>query len=204
MMKRAPRTITAFHGTNQSFDRFEPRFLGSANPNTASRAAFFFSRGRQAASDYARHAARTMIPEWEAHEAMVAELLAKADRAIEKGQHEHYEALIHELEELEANALSAPPAGAVVLECRLVIANPLVISGQDRAVIRDLGAVLDRAGAAGHDPVVLRDIRDTPSGMGLPDDHIAVFDAAKIEIVGRHVPDPEPEPEPEDVPDLSM
>lgn len=191
------RAIIAFHGTNQDFDRFETRFLASANPNTASSTAFFFSKGRAAASDYARHAARTMVPDWERHEALVAVLLAKADRAMEQGNHARYEALILELEELEGNALNAPPAGAVVLECRLTVSNPLVISGQDRDVTRDLGGVLAQAREAGHDAVVLKDIRDTPSGMGLPDHHIAVFDPANIEIVARHVPDPEPEMEPE-------
>ena len=191
------RTIIAYHGTNQDFDRFDRRFLGSANPNTASAAAFFFSKGRAAASDYARHAARTMVPDWERHEAMVAELLAQADRAMEHGQHARYEALIQELEELEGAALNAPPAGAFVLECRLTVSNPLQISGQDRAAICNLGAVLDQARAAGHDAVVLRDIRDTPSGMGLPDHHIAVFDAANIEIIARHAPEPEPELEPD-------
>lgn len=190
-MQRAPRTIIAFHGTNQSFDRFEARFLGSANPNTASRAAFFFSRGRQAASDYARHAARTMIPEQEAHEAEVERLLAQADLAMRRGQNDRYEALIQELEEFEGAALNAPPSGAVVLECRLRLSNPAVVRAQD--VMRDLASVLERARAAGHDAVVIRGICDTPSGTGGPDDHIAVFDAENIEIVAHHIPDPEPD-----------
>lgn len=187
------RTIIAFHGTNQDFDRFEARFLGSANPNAASRQAVFFSRGRDAASDYARHAARSMIPDQEAHEAKVADLLSRADRAMDLGQYALYEQIILELEDLEGAACAAEPAGAVVLECELSIENPLVVSGQDREVIRDLGALLARARAAGHDAVVIRQICDTPRGHLLEDDHIAVFDCAKIEIVARHEPEPEPQ-----------
>jgi len=193
----APTLFTAYHGTNQEFDAFEDRFLGSANPNNASRSAFFFSMGPQAASDYAYHAARTMVPQWDVHEKKVAELLARADQAMRRGNNDLYESLISELEEIEGEALHAEPAGAIVLECSLALENPMEIDAQDRSVLVDLGAVIERARAAGHDALIIREIRDTPSGMCLPDDHIAVFDAAKIEIIVRHPPISEPEMDPE-------
>ena len=54
--------IDVWHGTNQDFDRFDENLLGLNNANTASRAAFFFAADPETARDYARQAARKLVP----------------------------------------------------------------------------------------------------------------------------------------------
>lgn len=174
-----------WHGTNQDFARFERAHLGMHTANDASREAFFFAMRFETAQDYAKAAARKMVPDAAGHDARVRVLLEDADRAMRAGQEARYERLVLEAEELEAEAIQAPPAGAVVLGCRAHLDRPMVIDGMDARVLRDLGDVILKARAAGHDGLVIRNIHDTPSGAGAPDDHVAVFDPDRIEIVLR-------------------
>jgi hypothetical protein len=190
--------IRAWHGTNQEFDRFDPDRLGFANPNEASRAALFLAMRPQTAWAYAESAARKLIPDQAAHEARVASLLERAERASRRGDHDLSERLYLEAEEMETRALQADPAGARALLCEVVLENPLEVDGTSRAVVTDLGAVLRAAHAAGHDGVIIRDIADTPAGAFHPDDHIAVFDPGRVRILEVHLaPEPEREPEPD-------
>lgn len=177
--------ITLWHGTNQAFDRFDTRFLSLANPNSASDAAFFFAGRRDTAEDYARKAERTLIPDQVEHEARIALLIARSETARRRGQHDLCESLILQAEELETQAMQAPPSGAAVLMCDVIFSNPFEIDGSDRRVVTNLAKVLEEARAAGHDCVILRDICDTPSGTTAPDDHVAVFDVEQIEILER-------------------
>jgi hypothetical protein len=175
--------LDLWHGTNQSFDRFDHAQLGLATSNGASRQAFFFAADPATAWDYAEHAARKLIPDHQGHEKKLADLLKRAADAERRRDFRAYERLVIEAEEFECSAIQAEPAGARVLQCRIRLENPFEIDGADRRVVVDLAAVLEEARAAGHDGVILRDIHDTPSGAGQRDDHVAVFDAAAIEIV---------------------
>jgi hypothetical protein len=190
--------IEAWHGTNQEFDRFDPDRLGFANPNEASRAALFLAMRPETAWAYAESAARKLIPDQASHEARVADLLERAERASRRFDHDLSERLYLEAEEAEIRALQAEPAGARVLLCEVTLENPLEVDGTSRPVVTDLGAVLRAARAAGHDAVIIRDISDTPAGALNPDDHIAVFDPALVRILEmRHAPEPDLEPEPD-------
>jgi hypothetical protein len=187
--------LLAWHGTNQEFDRFDEGRLGFANPNEASRAALFLALREETAWAYAESAARKLVPDQAAHEARVAALLERAERASRRGDHDLSERLHLEAEEAETRALQAEPAGARVLLCELVLDNPLEVDGTSHAVFRDLGAVLRSARAAGHDGVIIRDIADTPAGALHSDDHIAVFDPGMVRILEvRLVPETIPEP----------
>jgi hypothetical protein len=187
--------LLAWHGTNQAFDRFDPDLLGFANPNEASRAALFLAMRPQTAWAYAESAARKLIPDQAAHEARLASLLERAERASRRGDHDLSEQLYLEAEVVETRALQAEPAGARVLLCELTLENPLEVDGTSRAVVTDLGAVLRAARGEGHDGVIIRDIADTPAGAFEPDDHIAVFDPGAVRILEvRLAPDPDPEP----------
>ncbi|PTX52281.1 hypothetical protein IQ03_01071 [Gemmobacter caeni] len=187
--------LLAWHGTNQAFDRFDPDWLGFANPNEASRAALFLAMREGTAWAYAESAARKLIPDQAAHEARVAELLARAERASRRGAHDLSERLYLEAEEIETRALQAVPAGARVLLCEVALRSPLEVDGTSRAVVTDLGAVLRAARGAGHDGVIIRDIADTPAGAFEPDDHIAVFEPERVRIIEvRLAPEPDPEP----------
>lgn len=187
--------IAAWHGTNQAFDRFDPGKLGLANPNDASRAALFLALREGTAWAYAESAARKLVPDQAAHEARVAALLERAERASRRGDHDLSERLHLEAEEAETRALQAEPAGARVLLCEVVLENPLEVDGASRAVVTDLGAVLRSAREAGHDGVIIRDIADTPAGAFEPDDHIAVFAPGSVRILEvRLAPEPEPAP----------
>jgi hypothetical protein len=178
--------LDLWHGTNQRFDRFDPALLGLATANGASRRAFFFAADPDTAWDYAQSAARKLIPDHLAHEKKLADLLKQAESAERRRDFRAYERLVIEAEELEADAINADPSGARVLQCRIRLENPFEIDGTDRRVVVDLAAVLDAAQAAGHDGVILKGIEDTPSGAGCRDDHVAVFDVEKIEIIASH------------------
>lgn len=178
--------LDLWHGTNQAFERFDPALLGLATSNGASRQAFFFAADPATAWDYAEHAARKLVTDHLGHEKKLADLLKQAAAAERRRDFRAYERLVIEAEEFEGAAIRAEPAGARVLQCRIRLENPFEIDGTDRSVVVDLGAVLEEARAAGHDGVILRDIHDTPSGAGPRDDHVAVFDAAAIEILDSH------------------
>lgn len=190
--------LTAWHGTNQAFDRFEPDKMGLANPNDASRAALFLAMREETAWAYAESAARKLVPDQAAHEARVAALLERSERASRRGDHDLSERLYIEAEEVETRALRADPAGARVLLCEVTLENPLEVDGGSRAVVTNLGGVLEAARAAGHDGVIIRGIADTPAGAFDPDDHVAVFDPGSVRILEvrfQQEPDLEPEPD---------
>jgi len=172
-----------WHGTNQAFTAFDHGHLGLNTSNGASRAAFFFAARPDTAWAYADLAAKHLVPQQEVHERRVKKLLDAARLAERRGNFEASERLMLEAEEIEVGALRAEPAGQRVLRCTLRFENPFEIDGSDPRAVTNLAAVLERARAAGHDGVILRGILDTPSGEGAPDDHFAVFDAARIEIV---------------------
>ena len=184
--------IIAWHGTNQSFTEFDRGSLGLSNPNTASRAAFFFARNPETAWSYAHSAARKLVPDHDAHEARVCDMLEEAEAAQRHGRIDESERIYLAVEELETQMISAPPAGARILQCALHVEDPMHVDGLSRDVITNLGSVLERARASGHDAVIIHGISDTPCGMGAPDDHIAVFDADQIEILAVIEFDDEP------------
>lgn len=187
--------IAAWHGTNQAFDRFDPGKMGLANPNDASRAALFLALREETAWAYADSAARKLIPDQAAHETRVAALLERAERASRRGDHDLSERLYLEAEEAETRALQAEPAGARVLLCEVTLENPLEVDGGSRAVVTNLGGVLETARAAGHDGVIIRGIADTPAEAFEPDDHVAVFAPDRVRILEvRLAPEPEPAP----------
>lgn len=190
-------SLTAYHGTNQTFDAFDDSLRGLANPNEASLTGVFFAGRSGTAWDYAHKAARSLVPDHVAHEARVRDLLDRAKRASARQQHDLSERLYLEAEALETTAMQADPADARVLECEITLRNPASIDGTSHHVVADLGRVLAVARAAGHDGVILRGITDTPSGRGDPDDHIVVFDPADITITQVHIV-------PEDDPDLDF
>jgi hypothetical protein len=175
--------LELWHGTNQAFDRFDPACLGMNNANDASRRAVFFARDPATARDYASQAARKLVPDQVEHERKVARLLDLIATAARKRDFDLVEELTLELEDLDIGAIRAEPEGARILRCRVRLENPFEIDGADRRVVVNLAGVLRDARAAGHDGVILRGIHDTPSGLGPRDDHVAVFDAAAIEIL---------------------
>lgn len=185
--------IHAWHGTNQSFETFDQAFLGLSTRNGASRSAFFFAMREDTARAYAVSAAAKLVPEQARHEERVRQLIEQAERASARRDYRASERLYMQAEELEFRAIQAPPQGARVLQCALRLDNPLEVDGLSRAVVTDLGAVLAAARKAGHDGVIIRDIADTPAGGLDPDDHVAVFDAARITILETRPALPEPE-----------
>ncbi len=174
--------IDLWHGTNQDFTSFSAKLLGLNNANTASRAAFFLAADPETARDYARQAARKLVPNHEAHEAAVADLLAAAETARRAGRLSRYEEILMEAEQIEFGAMQAAPSGARILRCRVSFDNPFEIDANHHSVVVNLGEVLEDAKAAGYDAVILRGICDTPSG-DLTDDHYAIYDSAQIEIL---------------------
>lgn len=192
--------LDVWHGTNQEFTRFDPAHRGLSTSNEAARAAFFFAARPDTAWDYADLAAKHLVPQQEAHEAKVRDLIAQAGRAERRRDWEAYERLTAAYERLEADALQAEPRGSRVLRCRIRLENPLELDGGSQAVLANLDGAMAAARAAGHDGVILRGIHDTPSGVPDRDDHFAVFDADRIEILEvllERPPEPAPEPEEE-------
>lgn len=172
-----------FHGTNQAFDRFDAGMLGMNNPNHASRQAFFFAADPETAWDYARQAARNLLPGQVEHEARVARIMERAQAEEARGRFAAAESLWLEAERLETDAMQAPPEGARVYRCEIGLENPMFVDGRDRHVVTDLGALISEARRIGHDGVIVTGICDTPSGGGRPDDHFAVFDPDRIRIL---------------------
>lgn len=177
------RDMIAWHGTNQSFENFDEKFLGLSHQNSASRSGFFFSLSRETAWSYADSAARKIVPNHESHEEIVADLLEKIDRASRSGNHDLSENLTLELERIETEAIYAPPSGARVLRCALSFKNPMIVDDMAYDRIYDLGAVISQAWKDGHDAVIIENIADTPCGSQELDTHIVIPCADQIEIL---------------------
>jgi hypothetical protein len=177
------KQLILWHGTNQDFSQFDNAMKGLHTYNSASNQAFFFAVSPETARDYARSAARKLIQNLREHEETLQSMLDEAERALQNRNFDKYEQIILKAEEFEASAVQAEPAGAVLLQCRLTCTNPLEVRATSRDVIANFGGVLSDAREAGYDAVIVRNIMDTPSGTGPVDDHVAVFDAAQIEII---------------------
>lgn len=178
--------ITVWHGTNQSFEQFDPERLGMVTANSSSRRAFFFAGQPEVAWEYAQHAAKMLVPGQAEHEAKVRSLMKAADRAEKTADWTLYESLIAEAEALEAEARYSDPAGSVLLCCTLSIENPYEIHADDLRLLPEIDLIMDRAKRDGHDCLIIREIHDTPTGAGPVDDHYAVLDPRIITIVSRH------------------
>lgn len=190
--------LELWHGTNQDFTSFSEAKLGLLTSNPASRAAFFFAAGRDTAICYARYAAEKIPENNDKHEREVERLNFEACQAMKSGNHDEYERLICQMEEMEHQAIYGKASGARVLKCQISTTNPFVVQGSDRLVITDLGGVLMAAHSNGHDALIIENIVDTPYGDGEPDMHVAVFSSSQIEILETQHLDEIPEPEDQD------
>lgn len=191
--------IDLWHGTNQTFDAFDAKMLGFHTSNEASAAAFFFAMHKDTAVEYALGAARKLLPNHQEHEARIAQMVEDANAALKRRDHDRYEKLIMEAEELESEAINAAPAGARILRCRVSFSNPLEIDGLSDAAVKDFGKVLRDARRDGYDAVIMTDVVDTPSGLGPVDTHIAVFSSDQIEILHVLLENQFQDVEPDDV-----
>lgn len=179
-----------YHGTNQNFTEFSKDCLGSVTRSEASAHAFFFSARLDTATAYARLAERVMIPDEAEHETRVADLLRQAEAAAARRDFAAAERLGQEAEDLDFPAIRQPPAGGMILSVEVTLKNPACIDASKSHVIPLIPEFLEAALKRGNDGVIFRGLSDLPQGMGRPDDHVAVFDPANIQILGRMMLEP--------------
>ena len=177
--------LDLWHGTNQNFTEFSAEKRGWNTINQASRLAFFFAHNPETAREYARQAARTLIPDQDAHEAYVDDLLARAETAMNSGNNALYDLLVRKAEKAECNAIQADSSGACILHCRVSFENPLMFDCSGLDTISDMRNILVSAIQDGHDVVIFNGITDCPSGNRTPDMHVAVFNSSGIEILDQ-------------------
>ena len=177
--------LDLWHGTNQNFSKFSAEKHGANTINHASRLAFFFTHNPETARDYARQVSRTLIPDQDAHEAFVDDLLARAETALYSGNNALYDFLVSKAEKADCSAIQAKPFGARILHCRVSFENPLLFDVTDLESISDMRNALISAKQAGHDVVIFDGITDSPTGNMTPDMHVAVFNSSQIKILDQ-------------------
>jgi len=174
-----------WHGTNQSFTAFDPKFLGQHTANSASRSAFFLATDPEVAWEYAKSAERNMIKDQDKHEREIKSVLDRAERLSARGLFSQSEALYLLAEDMERRAVQSTERSATLLACAVDLHNPMEVNGQSWNVVINLGAVIQEARSLGHDGLIIRNIADMPSGAHIADDHVAVFNASAISIEAR-------------------
>lgn len=174
-----------WHGTNQTFTAFDPKFLGQHTANSASRSAFFLATDPEVAWEYAKSAERNMIKDQDKHEREIKSVLDRAERLSARGLFSQSEALYLLAEDMERRAVQSTERSATLLACAVDLHNPMEVNGQSWNVVTNLGAVIQEARSLGHDGLIIRNIADMPSGAHIADDHFAVFKASAITIEAR-------------------
>lgn len=170
--KGAP--LRVFHGTTASFDSFSEETRGKVTRATSAQSGFFFASTARTAQSYADHGA-TVTP--------VEELVAAADAAGERGDWDEYDRLTNEAEALDASLIGDGRArGQSIVPAYLSIKNPLVIdaAGETPQGIGGIDPIIQRAKAAGHDGVIIRNFDDAAGLYDEIADHYIAFDPKQI------------------------
>ena len=186
------KRITAFHGTNQTFNQFDMTFGGMATgTNSGAPDAFFFTDNRDEAADYAFAAGRKNIPNVTTFEEESSRLRLAAEQAEKRAHHSGdwnaSDRAAQEWEDYEIAAIQGDKTQNVhIIEARLSMHNPLNIDMKDQALRScHLEDLISRAKSSNHDGLIMRNISDSPTGSWTSC-HYAVFDANQIEISAKH------------------
>lgn len=173
------KPLVVYHGSNQSFDRFDEEMLG-AHTKAASATAFFFTNDADEGSGYSDLAAKRMIPDSREHERKTDDLMRRAKAAERRGDWNEYERLTLEIEDHEFGAIHADPAGAQVYPVYLSMQNPLRTHVGGMISTGAVSDLIKRARAEGRDGLILEQIQDGPTMGGDPTTHFVVFRPEQI------------------------
>lgn len=182
--------ITAYHGTNQSFDAFSIDRGGMATGEGAGAAhAFFFTDNPDEAEQYALNAGRRVVSNITEFEKERDRLKNEVDRleklARRSGDWEPYEQAMMAWEKLEIDATQEDEeVGKRVIKAHLEIDNPFEVDFHGGIIpsVGDLDQMVLKAKADGYDGLILHNINDSPKG-GFVSTHYAVFDPSQITII---------------------
>jgi hypothetical protein len=180
--------LVLYHGTNQPIDAFDPKRGGSATgENAGATKGFFFTDSKDVAQQYADRAGRTLVPNAAFHERESQRLQREAARHEAKGDWDAYEKAMMAWEDHEAKGVNASDdEGKNIVHAHLSIQNPMVLDfgGGRLSADRDLDSLIDKAKAAGHDGMILKNLEDSPQ-MGIVSNHYVAFHPHQIKSVNN-------------------
>ena len=184
------KPLVVYHGTNQTIDAFDRNRGGaSTGENAGATKAFFFTDNEEVAGQYARHAGERVVAnvaEFERQRERLQKEVSRLEKAAQRtGNWDAYEKAVADWEELETSALQADDADGVnVMHVFLSLQNPMVVDfkGGRLTADRDLDSLIDKAKAAGHDGLVMKNLEDSPK-MGIVSTQYAAFEPNQIKSV---------------------
>jgi type I restriction-modification system DNA methylase subunit len=194
VVDEAGEPLVVYHGTNQDFEAFCHKRLGTATgENAGASQGFFFTDHPDVALQYA-HNAGMRISSNVAHFEAEQERLKKEVARLEKLAHrtndwEPYEKAMMAWEELETDSMYEDPSvGQNVVEVYLSIQNPAYIEFNGTSVAGaggDFDQMVRQAKADGRDGMILHNIKDSPKN-DLVSNQYVIFRANQAKSVTNH------------------
>lgn len=179
------RPLRVYHGTNQAFQRFTHARKGNATRVVSAKDGFFFTDSPEVAHEYADYAAKQVVANVATHEKEVARLQAETERLEQVARRTRrpedwaaFEQSQAAWEDLEIGAVQAEPEGQNIIPVYLQMLRPYEPTERATSSGAIAGFMRD-ARRAGHDGVILRDIRDSPGNNGSSTQYI-VFKTSQI------------------------
>lgn len=178
------KPLKLFHGTRADFTSFDRGKLGAATGAASASKGFFFSNRPQTAESYTN----LVLPEEKAaHDALFDEgqrlrKSAFASRSPDpKKRAARMEALAKEGDRMMEEAAEMRRQGGNVMPVYLSLKNPLIhdMKGK-RYRDQSYSDLVDKAIAAGHDGLIIKNTHDAVLGDGIADDVYVVFDPKQI------------------------
>lgn len=180
------KPVTLYHGTDTKFSAFDPKMLGSNTGAKSAEKAVFLTTNKDLAREYAEMVA-IPVEHSTAYQKAVAQYDTRAN-AIRLDKSLTSDQAVKALDALDAEFApifdKADAARNIrVLEAHATFKNPMVVdyAGKERTA-GDFSALIDRAKAEGHDALIIRNAKDSPSGEGPLADIYAVFDPTQIKM----------------------
>lgn len=173
--------VNAYHGTNQEFDTFSIKELGTATNVDNAKRGFFFTSSKDEALAYGEYAAKTRVVNQDALETEIDRLLDEVDKLNSSGKFEEADLLSGKIEDMESTSLKTG-LDPVVKDVSLNIDNPLRFDAKGLNMTTDkIDGLIDKALSNGNDGIIFKNIKDNPKGFGEPETtQYFVFDSNKI------------------------
>ncbi|MFG6082121.1 hypothetical protein ACEUZ9_002764 [Paracoccus litorisediminis] len=175
-----------YHGTNQHFTRFKHDIDTRATHGASADVGFFLTTSRELAGHYAHNAMKRLVAgDHAGHERKVADLVRRAELASRRRDHDLYEQLTTEAEDLEVAARDQTH-GMRIYAVEVDARNPKTYPDVGQLDLHEMRRMLIDDFTAGHDAVIFENIWDPVSiEMAYPDacNHVVVQDSDLIRIV---------------------
>jgi GNAT superfamily N-acetyltransferase len=168
---------SAYHGTNEEFDKFELKRATGAQGLT-SKYGVWFTNNKDEASQYAQLAGSRNYQNQIEYESRIGKLIKQSEKFDRQGNYDKSEQLILEAERLESEMRSIKPKEVVkdvVLPKNLMEYDSVEVFNST-----EMEDVIKKAINSGYEGVKFTNIEDSPFGLGKGTTQSIIFNPEKI------------------------